>query len=50
LRGFDKEKSYGDIEDISRMNLAWSTPDLIGVSRDIIEHILQVSPIAKPKK
>jgi hypothetical protein len=29
---------------------AWSTSDLIGVSRDIIEHKLQVSPTAKPRK
>jgi hypothetical protein len=29
---------------------AWSTSDLIGVSRDIIEHILQVSLNVKPIK
>jgi hypothetical protein len=29
---------------------AWSTSDLVGVSRDVIEHWLQVSPNAKPKK
>jgi hypothetical protein len=29
---------------------AWSTSDLVGVSRDIIEHRLQVSPNARPKK
>jgi hypothetical protein len=29
---------------------AWSTFDLVGVSRDIIEHQLQVSPSARPKK
>jgi hypothetical protein len=29
---------------------AWSTSDLIGVSRDIIEHKLQVNPAAKPRK
>jgi hypothetical protein len=29
---------------------AWSTSDLIGVSREIIEHKLQVNPNAKPKK
>jgi hypothetical protein len=28
----------------------WSTSDLVGVSRDIIEHRLQVSPSARPKK
>jgi hypothetical protein len=28
----------------------WSTSDLVGVSRDVIEHRLQVSPSAKPKK
>jgi hypothetical protein len=29
---------------------AWSTFDLIGVSREVIEHELQVNPNAKPKK
>jgi hypothetical protein len=29
---------------------AWSTFDLVGVSRDIIEHRLQVYPTAKPGK
>jgi hypothetical protein len=29
---------------------AWSTPDLVGVSRDVIEHRLQVITSAKPKK
>jgi hypothetical protein len=29
---------------------AWSTSDLVGVSRDVIEHRLQVIPSAKPKK
>jgi hypothetical protein len=29
---------------------AWSTSDLIGVSRDINEHRLEVSPNVKPKK
>jgi hypothetical protein len=28
----------------------WSTSDLVGVSRDAIEHQLQVRPNAKPKK
>jgi hypothetical protein len=28
----------------------WSTSDLIGVSRDIIENQLQVSPNVKPRK
>jgi hypothetical protein len=28
----------------------WSTSDLVGVSRDIIEHRLHVNPSAKPKK
>jgi hypothetical protein len=28
----------------------WSTSDLIGVSREIIEHKLQVDPNVKPKK
>jgi hypothetical protein len=29
---------------------AWSTSDLVGVSRDVIEHQLQVSPTTRPKK
>jgi oligoendopeptidase F len=29
---------------------AWSTLDLVGVSRDVIEHRLQASPSARPKK
>jgi hypothetical protein len=29
---------------------AWSTSDLLGVSREVIEHKLQVNPHAKPKK
>jgi hypothetical protein len=28
----------------------WSTSDLVGVNRVVIEHRLQVSPNAKPKK
>jgi hypothetical protein len=28
----------------------WSTSDLIGVSRDVIEHKLQVNPNVQPKK
>jgi hypothetical protein len=27
----------------------WSTSNLVGVSRDIIKHWLQVNPSAKPK-
>jgi hypothetical protein len=29
---------------------AWSTSDLVGVSREVIEHKLQVNPHVKPKK
>jgi hypothetical protein len=29
---------------------AWSTSDLIGVNKEVIEHKLQVNPNAKPKK
>jgi hypothetical protein len=29
---------------------AWSTSDLIGISRDVIEHRLQVNPSMKPIK
>jgi hypothetical protein len=28
----------------------WSTFDLVGVNRDIIEHRMQVNPSAKPRK
>jgi hypothetical protein len=28
----------------------WATSDLIGVSREVIEHKLQVNPNVKPKK
>jgi hypothetical protein len=31
-------------------SFAWSTSDLIGVNRDLIEHKLQVNPSIKPKK
>jgi hypothetical protein len=30
--------------------LTWSTSDLVGVSRDVIEHRLQVNTSAKPRK
>jgi hypothetical protein len=29
---------------------SWSTSNLVGVSRDIIEHQLKVNPSARPKK
>jgi hypothetical protein len=29
---------------------AWSTSNLVGVSREVIEHKLQVNPRVKPKK
>jgi hypothetical protein len=29
---------------------AWTTSDLTGVSRDIIEHKLEVNPSARPRK
>jgi hypothetical protein len=29
---------------------AWRTSDLMGVSRDIIEHKLQVNPLARSRK
>jgi hypothetical protein len=28
----------------------WSTSDLVGVSREVIEHMLQVNPNAKSRK
>jgi hypothetical protein len=31
-------------------SFTWSTSDLIGVSRDIIEHRLHVIPTTKPRK
>jgi hypothetical protein len=36
--------------DKNRDAFAWSTSDLIGVSRDITEHKLQVNATAKPRK
>jgi hypothetical protein len=36
--------------DKNRDIFSWSTSDLIRVSRDIIEHRLQVNPNAKPRK
>jgi hypothetical protein len=29
---------------------AWSTSGLVGVSREVIEHKLQLNPCVKPKK
>jgi hypothetical protein len=31
-------------------DFTWSTSDLVGFSRDVIEHKLQVNPSVKPKK
>jgi hypothetical protein len=36
--------------DINSDVFAWQTSDLIGVSRDIIEHKLQVNPTIRPRK
>jgi hypothetical protein len=36
--------------DKNRDIFVWSTSDLVGVSRDIVEHLLQVNPSVKPKK
>jgi hypothetical protein len=32
------------------MFFAWSTSDLVGASREVIKHKLQVNPNVKPKK
>jgi hypothetical protein len=29
---------------------AWQTSDLTGVNRDIIEHMIQINPTARPRK
>jgi hypothetical protein len=36
--------------DKNRDIFTWSTSDLVGVSRDIIEHILQVNQNVNPRK
>jgi hypothetical protein len=36
--------------DKNNVIFAWYTSDLIGVSREVIEHKLQVNPNANPKK
>jgi hypothetical protein len=45
----DQEELLSFLDKNNNM-FAWSTSDLVGVSRDVIEHRLQVSPSAKPKK
>jgi hypothetical protein len=46
----DKETELLSSLDKNNDVFMWRTSDLIGVSRDIIEHKLQVNPSAKPKK
>jgi hypothetical protein len=46
----DKETELSSFLDKNSNVLAWRTSDLTGVSRDIIEHKLLVSPLAKPRK
>ena len=47
-----KEEERSLVEFLARNSdiFAWSTSDLTGVSRDIVEHKLHVNPSAKPRK
>jgi hypothetical protein len=46
----DEEAELLSFLDKNNDVFVWRTFDLLGVSRDIIEHKLQVSPSAKPRK
>jgi hypothetical protein len=46
----DKETELLSFLDKNSDVFAWKTSDLMGVSRSIIEHKLQVNPSAKPRK
>jgi hypothetical protein len=46
----DEETELLSFLDKNNDVFAWRTSDLMGVSRDIIEHKLQVNPFAKPRK
>jgi hypothetical protein len=44
------EKNLLSFLDKNNDAFAWETSDLTGVSRDIIEHNLEVNPSTRPKK
>jgi hypothetical protein len=46
----EEEKDLLSFLDKDNDVFAWKTSDLTGVSRDIIEHKLEVNPSARPKK
>jgi hypothetical protein len=46
----DEETELLSFLDKNNDVFTWRTSDLTGVSRDIIEHKLQVNPSAKPRK
>jgi hypothetical protein len=46
----EEEKDLLSFFDKDNDVFAWKTSDLTGVSRDIIEHKLEVNPSARPKK
>jgi hypothetical protein len=46
----EEEKDLLSFLDKNNDVFAWKTSDLIGVSRDIIEHKLEVNPYTRPKK
>jgi hypothetical protein len=46
----NKETEFLSFLDKNNDVFVWRTSDLIGVSRDIIEHKLQFNPTAKPRK
>jgi hypothetical protein len=50
-RSIDRQARSGwDVTDKNSDIFVWSTSNLVGVSRDIIEHRLQVNPNVKPRK
>jgi hypothetical protein len=49
-RSLEEQAELLQFLDKSSDVFAWSTFDLIGVSREVIEHKLQVNPNATPKK
>jgi hypothetical protein len=46
----DEETEFLSFLDKNNNVSMWRTSDLTGVSRDIIEHMLQVNPSARPRK
>jgi hypothetical protein len=46
----EEEKDLLSFRDKNSDVFAWKTSDLKGISRDVIEHKLEVNPSARPKK